>query len=429
MKNSPKYVQWIGRQVRIAVFVMPAMLGFQVPALSADFLYIGDRADNTVKQFDAATGQYIGAFVKHSRAGLHGPGGLVLDASGNLIVSDQNVGTATRGDILQYSTTGQLLDRIVKHSDRNAPAVPRGMILWSNPSHNSDSYLFVADFSTKTHPNKPVTPGRLLKYKTNGEFVGAFTPASSELATHAFHPRGVVLGPDGSIYVSNYPDIVTGLGGHILRFDPISETFDVFIASTGGRGCSCSDELNRPEGLVFGVDGNLYITSFRADLNDTDKILIFQGPSGERPGAYAGRIELDSIGQPRAFAQALLFGPEGRLFVPITNTGEVRRYDVTTKQFNSFVQASANGGPLEAPWYLSFGKTNAGTLQYPYPNPNTNYLTCICGDGTWLNICAPTDCDSGSAQDVVCGPMCASHNGEWGTGCLFNDPRCAPASE
>lgn len=358
MKQNPQHSHWIGRQVGIAVLVLTAMLGFQARAQTADFLYIGDRADNTVKQFDAATGQFLGAFVKRSLAGLHGPGGLVFDAAGNLIVSDQNVGTATRGDILQYSTTGQLLNRIVKNSDRNAPAVPRGLVLWNDN-------LFVAEFSTETQSHKPVSPGRLLKYSATGEFIGAFTPPPGALGSGAFHPRGVVLGPDGALYISNYPDIATGLGGHVLRFDPdTGALIDVFITSKGGGACSCADELNRPEGLVFGDDGNLYVTSFRADANDTDKILIFQGPTGASPGAYVGRIELDSVGQPRAFAQALLFGPEGSLFVPITNTGEVRRYDVTTKLFNSFVPSSASGGPLEGPWYLSFGKTNAATLQY-----------------------------------------------------------------
>ena len=70
--------------------------------------------------------------------------------------------------------------------------------------------------------------------------------------------------------------------------------------------------LHRPEGLVFGPDGNLYITSFRKDSDDTDKILIFNGD-----GDLLFKINLYIAGQqPRAFAQAILFGPEGKLIVP-----------------------------------------------------------------------------------------------------------------
>ena len=179
-----------------------------------------------------------------------------------------------------------------------------------------------------------------------------------------FHPRGAVIGPDGLLYVSNYANLITGLGGQVLRFDPATGNFiDVFINSTGGVG-----ELNRPEGLVFGPDGKLYITSFRASADDTDKILIFQGPGGFSPGASDSGIDLDAMGQPRAFAQALLFGPGGFLFVPISSngpdTGSVRRYDVVSKLFSNFVLPSASGGPLVAPWYLTFGQTNPSTLAY-----------------------------------------------------------------
>jgi hypothetical protein len=108
---------------------------------------------------------------------------------------------------------------------------------------------------------------------------------------------------------------------------------------------------------VFGPDGKLYVTAFRADTSDTDKVLIFDGVTG----ACLGKIDLDQAGQSRAFAQALVFGPKGRLFVPINNTGEVRRYDVTTKTFDVFV---ASGGPLQQPWYLTFGETDPKTLEY-----------------------------------------------------------------
>ena len=154
--------------------------------------------------------------------------------------------------------------------------------------------------------------------------------------------------------------------GTSLRFNPKTGDFvDVFIASAGGTDVGA---LNRPEGLVFGPDGNLYITSFRADASDNDKILIFQGPGGTSHGAFIGQIDLDEVGQPRAFAQALLFGPGGFLFVPIMgngpDTGSVRRYDVVTKEYVVFVPASAKGGPLGAPIYLTFGNTDPATLSY-----------------------------------------------------------------
>jgi hypothetical protein len=119
------------------------------------------------------------------------------------------------------------------------------------------------------------------------------------------------------------------------------------------------NHLNRPEGICFGPDGNLYLTSFRADATDNDNVRIYQGPGGASPGLFVDAIGLDVAGQPRAFAQALVFGPGGRLFVPINgngpDTGSVRSYDVTTKKFDVFVQPAASGGPIGQPWYLTFG--------------------------------------------------------------------------
>lgn len=359
----------IGMLALSMLLAMALELGHSPPARAQDSLYIGDTGDNTVKRFDAASGQYQGAFVK-SVAGLHGAMGLVFPTPGNLIVSDQNLNTSTNGDILEYDQSG-LVKRIVSNGDSNAPAVPRGLIVGID-----NSTLFVAEFASNSQQNKPPAPGRLLKYKTDGTLLGAYVPpAGTPLGTCSaptpnspgeFHPRGVVVGPEPLLYVSNYPCTATGIGGQVLRFTLEGEFVDVFISSV--------HDLNRPEGLVFGPDGNLYITSFKIKGSDVsnDKILIFQGPRGGTPGAFVDQIDLDSAGvsdTARSYAQALLFGPDGKLFVPIsgnwTDTGSVRRYDVSTKAPVVFVPTSASGGPLQLPFYLTFGKTNPSNLTYP----------------------------------------------------------------
>jgi hypothetical protein len=198
-----------------------------------------------------------------------------------------------------------------------------------------------------------------------------------ELAS-SFHPRGVVIADD-LLYVSNVTNLPppdgSGLGGQIQVYNAQTASFvRIFVDSGNCNSC----DLNRPEGLVFGPDGNLYVTSFQANPNDTDKILIFAGPAYANSGAFIGQIVLDQRGDFRAYAQALLFGPGG-LFVPITTptgaySGQVRIYDPAKANkptnpsltpYKIFAPSPSQNSPLGSSWYLTFGKTDPATLEYP----------------------------------------------------------------
>ncbi|WP_129690884.1 hypothetical protein [Gottfriedia acidiceleris] len=319
--------------------------------LRNDFLYIGDGSDNTVKTFDGKTGRFLGSFVASDCNCLFGPRGLIFDHSDNLLVTNQNVGQPQNGGVLKFNgQTGQFLGQLVDPNEPNAPFAPRGIVL------SKQNILFVADLIESNGLNGEV--------RTYDGTTGAFMANLEHPPSGQFFPRSVVIGPDGLLYVSvrNDPNTAEGqLGGRVVRYNPRTGKFlGVFIESDP------INDLNRPEGLVFGPDGNLYITSFRRDANDTDKILIFDG----RKGRFLDKIDLDAVGQPRAFAQAILFGPDGKLFVPINgdgpDTGSVRKYNVHHhhKTFDVFVPPASLGGPLGIPWYLTFGNTNPATLAY-----------------------------------------------------------------
>ena len=307
-----------------------------------DTVYIGDGGDNTVKAFDAADGSaFSGSKATFASSGLHGPRGILV-AGGQLIVVDQNVGKNIGGEILQFRlNNGNLTGAIVPKRDPNGPFAPRGAVLKSG-------VLFVANVVD----DDLNSPGQVLAYSGTGGFLGELVPA----AGINFHPRGVVCGADGLLYVSNCPNIGPAgptTGGQVLRFDPASLSFiDIFVNEpVGGIGA-----LNRPEGLAFSPDGKLCITSFRATPDDLDAIRIYDGITG----AFLDKIALNAPGEVRSFAQALLFGPGGKLYVPITATGAVRRYNLATKSFDVFLPA----GALVSPWFLSFGRTNPTTLAY-----------------------------------------------------------------
>jgi DNA-binding beta-propeller fold protein YncE len=325
----------------------------------ADSLYISDGGDDSVKRFDAKTGAYLGDFVPPNSNGLFGPRGLVF-FKGKLHLVNQNVDQPFNGEIFQYRRdTGNFLKVLVSRDDPKGPFAPFGLI------RGSGNTLYVADF------NFPV--GAVIQFNAEtGEFIGDLDPTGF---TPAFIPRAIVRGPDDLLYVSVIGDLSQGevLPGYILRFDPRNGKFvDVFTSNVAA---GCATHLHRPTGLVFSPDGKLYVVSFRADPSDTDRVLVFNGKTGEcvdeinlaPPASQAGEDH-------RAFAYALLFGPKGRLFVPIVgpvegstgpvtgiHTGEVRRYNVKTKTFDIFIPA---GGVSQSPSFLTFGKTDSSTLEY-----------------------------------------------------------------
>jgi DNA-binding beta-propeller fold protein YncE len=335
--------------------------GITTSSQAQDILYVTDTGDNTVKRYDAQTGGYLDTsdhpfIAPIPNAPLNGPAGLLFNPEGELLVVNQNFGELA-GEIYRYNgSNGDFLGTLISLTYQYAPFSPRGMVL-------SNSHLFVA---SQVGDDPATNDGKLRAYTNEGVFISELKLPPGLLLAH-FHPRGVVIGPDGLLYVSNYPNPIplggTGLQGQILRFDPNTMRFKGIFASNDNYA-----DFNRPEGLVFGPDGNMYVTSFRADLSDTDKILIFAGPSSRKPGTFLGQIDLYAKNEPRTFAQALLFGPGGFLYVPISNTGEIRRYsyNASTKMWtykpDDFVPAR---GTLVAPQYLTFGKTDPATLAYP----------------------------------------------------------------
>jgi DNA-binding beta-propeller fold protein YncE len=330
-----------------------------VPSAGHDVLYIGDQGNanadtNTVQEFDAATGAPLGTLVAPNAAGLHGPRGMVFRNPGQLLVVNQNQSppSGIPGEILRYNgRTGDPLGALVPSDDPNAPDVPRGMVL-------RDHVLYVGNIADALSPD--IIPGEVDRYDADsGKFLGKLVPANFP---GPFEPRGVVFGPDGGLYVSSF-DATNGKVGYVVRFDTASGASQI-IASNNGDGIDQPGELkdlHRPEGLAFGPDGRLYVTSFQADGSDIDRILVLDPTTG----AEVKSIALDAVGQSRTYAEAILFGPGGRLFAPITTTGEVRSYDVSDGSFGPFVPA---GTTLGRPWYLTFGQTDPATLAYGMPD-------------------------------------------------------------
>ena len=353
----------MGKQIKNTIAILLAfcfLLSLTATAVAADSLYIGDQAGNgTVEQFNATSGAFIKTFVSENSGGLVGPFGLVFENNGNLLLANGNIGLPIPGDILRFNGITGAFERALANGT-GAPYQPNGIVL-------KDNIIYAADLGDLG------VPGNVSTYNEhNGNFLGNLN--QNVIPPLSYHPRAVVFGPDGNLYVSvrnitansstGQFDPASNLGGHVLRFNPDGSFKDDFINDTGGVG-----HLNRPIGLVFGPDGNLYITSFRANPDDTNSIRIYN-----KTGVFLKKINLDtpeSLGGVPNQADALLFGPDGRLFAPISGPvnyindhGAVRRYNVTDGSYDNFIKP---GGELQWPWFLTFGNTDPKTLDYILP--------------------------------------------------------------
>jgi hypothetical protein len=254
-------------------------------------------------------------------------------------------------------------------SDADAPFAPTGIVV-------RDDVAYVADFNA-AHP-------RIAKYDAGtGVYQGELVATGFEAT---FQPRGLVFGPDGGLYVSVSDESMSGSSdppGYILRFDTATGAFEV-VARNDGDGQQEVDEvdLHNPEGLVFGPDGRIYVTSNRTNpdvqIDENTTIVVIDPESGEQLDQVVLGPQETPQNPTRIYAQAILFGPDGKLFIPIANVtfdtgpfptppvyaGGVWTYDPATKQLSSLITPSLFDPHLTFPDYLTFGQTDPATLQY-----------------------------------------------------------------
>jgi hypothetical protein len=197
----------------------------------------------------------------------------------------------------------------------------------------ASSYLLVADYDGS----------RVLRYDAaTGAFAG-------ELISHKSgglnQPQGMVIGPDGYVYVACGEVYGGGNVKAVLRFNAVTGEF---VGNFTG-----SDHLVGPHAVLFGPDGNLYVSDGGLGTG-APHVAKFDG----RTGAYLGElVPPGTAGQTAPFG--MVFGPGHRgvkydLYVSSFANGSVQRYDgLTGKPMGSFV-AGGSGG-LAYPIGLTFG--------------------------------------------------------------------------
>jgi sugar lactone lactonase YvrE len=339
--------------------VLEALEGRLCP--SGGSLLVSNFGGNDVLRFDETTGAFLGTLVAPGSGGLSTPRGLDYGPDGNLVVLSgpflpfttiPSPGGNGQDEVLRFDrSTGAFLGTLVKDGDL---ADARALVF------GHDQKLYVSNDANGTDKRgKDVE-----SYDgTTGTFRGHFvTPNSGGLN----HPQGLVFGPDGNLYVSD------AYSRSIMRYDGVT---GAPLPGPGNSGAlfvsQGSGDLEEGQGIVFGPDGNLYVAD-----GQTGQVLRYDGQTGA-PLPSAGNtgatfIPADSMGDPRA---GLIFGPDGDLYVTSAVAGTdlvaVLRFDGTTgaplpsagNSGATFIPAGS-GGLSGLPTYLIFTETDPTTLAY-----------------------------------------------------------------
>jgi sugar lactone lactonase YvrE len=312
------------------------------------YLLTTSYGNDSVMRYDKLTGDprpsngNTGAFfVAQGSSPLSTPLDLLFTPDGYLLVD-----SAEDNDILRFDgQTGQYLSLLVPPNTPNL-AGPTGMIF--SPDGSS---LFVAS----------VANNRVLRFDYANGVASNPTTFISDPAIN--FPAALVFGPDGNLYVGSLNNSSVerydGTTGDPLPADGQSGA-DFVPSGSGG--------LNRTGGVVFGPDGNLYVSS-----ETSSEIMRYDGTTGD---------PLPANGQPGAVFVPQGTGldkPAGIVFGPGTHgSGAHDKYDLYVVNINSnnifrfngstgdakgeFIPAGSGG--LSAPRDVTFGNTDPSSLDY-----------------------------------------------------------------
>ena|ERR1035441_5274963 len=142
------------------------------------------------------------------------------------------------------------------------------------------------------------------------------------------NPYGMVFGPDANLYVAG------SASSNVVRYNGVTGMFiDQFVPPGSGG-------LVSADGLVFGPDGNLYVTnSSPPGGGQPSTVLRYNGTTGAFIDTF---VSIDSGGLNGG--RGLVFGRDGNLYVSSFYSSQVLRYSGTNGAFiDAFVSAGSGG--------------------------------------------------------------------------------------
>jgi uncharacterized protein (TIGR03437 family) len=327
-------------------------------------LYIADTFNNVIRE--VASGGIITTFAGTGQPGSTGDAGpaasatlflptdVAVDRSGGLYIADlgairirkvsQGVINSVAGNLTSFQLAADGLPALsVRINGPTGVAVAvSGAVYFASSSIGSGSGLTAGSFKIW----EVTTDGLLSTLAGNGtnEFSGDGGPATqAQMDT----PAGMAMDSAGDLYFAD-------AANHRVRMISTNGTITTVagsgVAGFGGEsGPATAALLNQPMGVAISPDGNLFIA-------DTGNNRIREVLADGTIGTYAGNGNAGLFGDggsPLAAAihspRAIVFDPDGNLYIADTLDHRVRKIDVSTGTIDTVVGMglgfAGDGGP------------------------------------------------------------------------------------
>lgn len=178
------------------------------------------------------------------------------------------------------------------------------------------------------------TDSTVLRYSPSGEFLGV-AAAGNGLA----RPYGNAFGPDGTLYVASFRS------NQILKFNPVTGAFLGVFASDNNNGQGSLNGLNGPNGLAFGSDGSLYVTT-EGTANDANGNLAFAYESQVLRYSPAQVASTEPTTTPTVFISQPTPLPESFGFVSLLGLAIAPNNDILVSDFAGGIRRYNSDGVL-----------------------------------------------------------------------------------